>query len=185
MTGSERAVSPGLGKRRLIAWAVMLFTFFVCVFLPEVVSAGWHLTHGNSASFQEWKVPVPWGWRSFTGDDTLIVQRMHRLYFRPKAFSQIMVGALSLPANAPYDYEKQKRSLIDHASREGYQFRGEHRVRIEAKDGYCIAFTTIQNAQRLWITCDIPDLHLSVSFIGNQSYAPALDSIIERIRRAD
>lgn len=182
MTGSACTEGHRLNKRKLAAWAAIVLTILARVFLPEVVSVGWHLIHGNFARFHEWEVPVPWGWRSFTAEDTLIVQRMHRFYFRHNAFSQVMVGVLPVSAQGTYDYEKQKRSLVEHAGKEGYQFIGEHRIRLEVQDGYCISFLTIRSARRMWITCDVPELRLTVDFIGDQTYASTLDSIIERIK---
>jgi hypothetical protein len=172
-------------NRKLAAGIAVFLTLLACVFLPEVVSLAWHLIHGSSARFHQWEVPVPWGWRAFTGEDTLIVQRMHRSYFRPGAFSEVIVGYLPLSVRGSYDYDKQKRSLVEHKGRDGYQLIGEHRVRVDAQEGYCFSFAALSNAQRLWITCAIPNHHLSVGFIGDQGYSYVLDSIIQHITRSD
>jgi len=153
--------------------------------LPEVVSLGWHLTHGNFASFHEWGVPVPWGWTAFTTEDTLVVQRMHRFGFRSGAFSQVMVVPQGFPPNYKFEPEQWQKITIENQLKHGFRFVSSSRIRLDGKDGFCFAFAALQDAQRRRITCDFPDLNLSVGFIGDQSYASTLDSIIKHITKGN
>jgi hypothetical protein len=185
MTDSACVDSQAFSKWKVVARAIIIVGFLALVFLPEVVSVSWHLFHGNFARFHEWEVPVPLGWRAFTGEDTLVVQRLHRFYFRRGAFSEVVVAPLILPPNHTFEYENWKNAIIQTQLKYGYQFTNERTIHLEGHEGYCFVFRVNQNAQRLWITCDVPELHLSVGFIGDQTHASALDSTIQRIRRAD
>lgn len=167
------------GKSAVIAWVAIFLTVLMCVFLPEVTALGWHLSHGNSVTFHEWDVPVPTGWRSFTKDDDLYIQRMHRFYFVDRGFSQVVITTL---VSGISNSQAQKKSLVEHAAGQRYQFLGEHKIRLKSQDGYCLSFATVKNLQRIWITCDVPEVGLSLNFMGDQVYAPTLDFVIERIK---
>ena len=170
------------GKSAVVAWVAIFLTLLICAFLPEVTAIGWHLFHGNSAKFHEWDVPVPTGWRSFTNGDALYIQRMHRFYFHDRAFSQVVITTLRSTPSGISNYQTQKKSLVEHAGEQGYQFLGEHKIRLKSQDGYCLSFATAKNSQRLWITCDVPVVGLSLDFMGDHIYAPVLDLVIDRIK---
>jgi hypothetical protein len=170
-------------KRLVLCTSVILISIAACVFLPEVVSLSWHLTHGNFARFHEWDVPVPWGWSSFTTEDTLIVHRIHRFGFRSRAFSQVTVFPLAFPPNRKFEPEQWQKITIETQFRRGFRFVSMSRIRLDGKDGSCFAFAALEDARRRLITCDFPDLNLSVGFTGDQSYASTLDSVIEHMNR--
>jgi len=177
--------SPKHGKNAQIAWVAIFLTLMICAFLPEVVALGWHLFHGNSAKFHEWDVPVPTGWRSFTKDDDLYILRMHRFYFVDRGLSQVVITTLRSTLSGISNYQTRKKSLVEHAGEQGYQFLGEHKIRLKSQDGYCLSFATAKNSQRLWITCDVPGVGLSLDFMGDHIYAPVLDLVIDRIQSSD
>jgi hypothetical protein len=147
-------------------------------FLPEVVSVYWHVVHGKSARFHEWRVPVPMGWWAFAGEGKLIIQRMNRSVDRD---STVVVG--DLPESGFYDYEKRKRSLIETISKGGYQFVEERKVGVAGGEGYCFVFAPIHNAGhiRIRITCDVPQRRLFIDFSGAAAHAATFDSIIQHI----
>lgn len=147
-------------------------------FLPEVVSAYWHVLYGKSARFREWEVPVPMGWWAFAGEGTLIVQRMNRSVGRD---SEVVVG--DLPESGFYDYERRKGTLIEIISKDGYQFVGERKVRVAGAEGYCFSFSPIHNAGpgRIRITCDVPQRGLFLDFVGAPAHITVFDSIIQHI----
>jgi hypothetical protein len=145
-------------------------------FLPEVVSAYWHIVHGKSARFHEWEVPVPMGWWAFAGEGTLIVQKMNRSVGRDSA---VVVG--DLPESGFYDYEKRKGSLIEIISKDGYRLVEERKVRVAGGEGYCFSFSSIHNAGRIRIACDVPQRRLFLDFTGGPAHAAVFDSIIQHI----
>lgn len=183
MSGSKFRTRLGTRKVKLAAWSAIILTLLACVFLPEVVSLLWHLTHGTSASFQQWQVPVPWGWRAFGTEQMLIVQRMHRFYYRPGAFSQVIIVPLVFPPDFKFNYEKWKALAIDKELRSGHQFVSERRILLSGQEGYCFSFSESQDPQRLSIRCDVPGHELSFGFAGDKTYAPTFDSIIQRVKR--
>jgi hypothetical protein len=170
-------------NKRLVLGTSVILVLTVCIFFPEAVSLRWHLTHGNFVTFHEWDVPIPWGWSSFTTDDTLVVQKMHRFGFRSGAFSQVMVAPLAFPANYKLEPEQWQKITIETQLKRGFRFVSMSRIRLDGKDGSCFSFAALQETERRLITCDFPDLNLSIGFIGDQSYAPTLDSIVKRINR--
>lgn len=178
MTGFAGTEGLGLSKKKLAAGVAIILTLLTCVFLPEVDSLVWHLIHGKIARFHEWEVSVPWGWSAMTNEDTLIVQRMHRFNFRS---SQVVVAPLTFPPT--FEFGRWKRATIQTQLKRGFRFISEHKIRLDNKDGFCFAFAAVQNPQRLWITCDVPELHLSVGFIGHETDASVLDLIIQHITR--
>ena len=155
-----------------------LLTVCGVFFLPEVVSAYWHVLHGKSARFHEWEVPVPMGWWAFPGEGTLIVQKIDRSLNRVSA---VVVG--DLPESGFYDYEKRKAGLIAAISKDGYQFVEERNVMVAGAEGYCFSFSPIHNAgaRRIRITCDVPQRRIFLDFAGASAHAAAFDSIIQHI----
>src|SRR5437879_1443571 len=170
-----------LRRSRLLARSAIIVTILACVFLPEVVSLVWHLVHGKTARFHEWEVPVPWGWRAFSGQGMLIVQRIHRAYYRRGEFSEVIVAPLISPPNHAFEYEKWKPATIRVKLKGGYDFVAEHRIHLGGQEGYGLSFAASQNPDRLRVTCVVPNHRLAIDFIGDPTYAPVFDSITRHI----
>jgi hypothetical protein len=159
----------------LLVCAALLTVCFV-FFLPQVVSVYWHVVHGKSARFHEWEVPVPMGWWAFDGEGTLIVERMNRSVGRDSA---VIVG--DLLESGFYDYQKRKNALVETISKDGYQFVEERKFRVAGGEGYCFSFSATHNAERMRITCDVPQRRLFLDFAGTLANTAVFYSIIQHI----
>jgi hypothetical protein len=163
--------------RYLLLGAALLTVVVVC-FLPEVISTGWHLVHGNSARFHNWEVPVPKGWWAFTAQGSLIVQEIHKSVDRD---SEVIVQDLRLPAGITYNYEKHKTSSVEYMSKEGYRLVEDRKTRLAGEECFCLSFSQINNTERRRITCEVPNHRLFLSFVGDPGDATVFYSIIEHI----
>jgi hypothetical protein len=151
-------------------------------FLGSVVSTAWHLVHGNSARFHQWDVPVPPRWWAFMGNGMLIVQHMRN---SADSHSEIIFGDLPLSVGGTYDYEKQKKSLVQYMSKKGYQFLNESKVRLANEDSYCISFSDPHSTKRIHVTCDVPNYRLLISFAGGGGDAPVFYAVIQNVKRTN
>jgi hypothetical protein len=159
--------------------AVAFLIVAAIFFLPVLVPAGWHLVHGDFARFQLWEVPVPKGWWAFTRKGTLIVQKMEKFSNRD---SQVIINDLPVSTGS-YDYEKEKNSLVQHYSKQGYRFLGERQTRVDGKECFCLSFLDPNDRENIKISCDVPRYRLLIYFEGNSNFAVVFDAIIQEIRR--
>ena len=139
----------------------------------------WHLAHGNSANFHQWKVPVPKEWWAYTRQGTLIVSKMQK---SADLDSHVIVS--DLPDKKSYDEDKFKRSLIEnYISGKEYRFLEERKTRLGDHEGYCLFFPSVSNTERLLVACEIPDYRLSVNFVGDRAYISNFNLILRGITR--
>jgi hypothetical protein len=96
--------------------------------------------------------------------------------------SQVSFGDLAFPTGYVFDYERFKGHMIQSARKDGYEFISEYTINLDGHEGYCL-YLSAKKGERLWITCTVPDQHLSLDFNGERRYVPAFDSLIQGTRR--
>ena len=93
-------------------WTIAI-VIVVLSLLPELVSCGWHLIYGSSASIGQSKVPVPFGWYAISSDDNgLGIGRIPRFSFLPfldDRISHILFFGPSTPPNPRLESSNMKK----------------------------------------------------------------------------
>ena len=181
-TEGAKDKSPGFLRRFLRRKSLCYFLIgaatlsIAClVFLNKVFPYTWHLVHGNSANFHQWRVPVPKEWWAYARQGALIVSNMQK---SADLDSHVLVS--DLPDKRLYDQEQFKRSLIENLiSRKEYRFLEERKIRLGDYEGYCLFFSSTSNAQRLLVNCEIPDSKLSINFDGDRAYISNFNIILQ------
>jgi hypothetical protein len=161
--------------------ALVVLSVANLVFFPEVVSAWWHLRHGSSMRFSDWKVTVPWRWWAFTGGEQLIVQRMGRFY-APGDLADIVLGTLEIHNGQPVKSETLEKSQIAVMSRDGYVLRGRRDWAVNGHAGFCAEFAPAHDSGRIWIDCESPEAGLAVNFQGRESYRANFYDVLSQIK---
>jgi hypothetical protein len=174
--------SNGLLKIFLVCAVLVVGATLFDHFLPEVVSASWHLLHGNSVQLGPWEVPVPWGWRGRTVNDSVDVGRMETRTQDEETVSDVIVGNLNLPVGTAIDSEKWKSASIEESLKHGYRFLSENNLRLDREVGQCLTFASVDHPKRLQIHCIFPTHGLDIQYIGSEAHSSALNSIIEGIK---
>src|SRR5260370_12780535 len=153
--------------------ALLLVAVFVVLsvvgsfLLPELVSTYWHLRNGDSTAFQGWSIPAPKGWRAFTRDGFLMVQKPLRFYDREDAAPGISVEVFR--PGKPVDSEVLRQASIRAISEKGYVFQEERPIQIGTDRGYCLHFTggkDQENIRTSRISCYLSAAHLSLHPFG-------------------
>jgi len=159
---------------------IIVLLVIVLFFQPELVSAYWHARYGNSTTFHEWSVPIPKGWRAFTREDQLIIQKMNRFYDQ-EGPPGIILGIVNT-TNA-VNPESLKESLRRTLSKDGYVFQHDRTILIDTNRGYCLHFVTAIDKHSIRISCEAPTVHLSLDFFGTDSEMQQFYYIVGQMKR--
>jgi len=151
------------------------------VFLPEVVSAGWHIAHGRTVTYRQWKVTVPFEWYAISHGEGMAVERMTRLSWQ-KAPTVEFLPVHFGPAYH-FQYEIYGKSQAQTMSGKGYFLQGQRDIQIAGKPGMCWIFNKYKHDEQLWIACIVPTDLTSADYIGNKAYADEFFSLLEQTQR--
>lgn len=155
-------------KLRIALIATLLV---LAIFLPEVVSAGWHIAHGRTVNYRSWKIVVPFGWYAMSRTEGMSVERMSELPWKnpPVATFLPVHFAKTFPFDKEYGlYAREQASTLKAWD---YVLVGQQDVQIAGKDGRCWTFNNRQNHNDLWIACIVPKDLTSVDFQGSKANA--------------
>jgi hypothetical protein len=176
---TQMSLTRNATARNIVICALLVFcVLLICVFLPEIVSVGWHVFHGNSVKFMVWEVPVPWGWRELKGDKFIVIQRLERWNSPP---SDAVVTTLDLPVGSAIDHEQWKKARIETELKKERHFMSESEVQLDGEKGFCFTFAGTERADRRWIDCSFPIHGLSIGYIGTDAHSQVLNLIIPKI----
>lgn len=165
-------------KFKLFAAAALLL---IAIFLPEVVSAGWHITHGRTVDYRAWKVDVPFEWYAISHGEGMSVERMTRLSWE-KAPEVEFLPVHFGPAYH-FNYDIYGKSQAQTMRGKGYLFQDQRDVQIAGKPGMCWIFNKYKHVDQLWIACIVPKDLTSADYIGNKAYAEEFFSFLTQTQR--
>jgi hypothetical protein len=168
--------------KMLVAGAVVVCSVLVPIFLPEVVSVGWHLFYGKFAKFGVWEFPVPQGWWAIKGKDTLVIQKMARW---DMSDSEIIVLLLNFRPSDTIVREKWENAYTETESKDGYDFSSEREFRLDGETSLCLVFTAKSNAERRRIECAFPIHRLLIEYTGDKANFRDFDSVIQHVRASN
>lgn len=169
---------------RLPALAVIVALAAVAAFLPELVSYGWHWTHGPEAIYGSWRVPVPNGWYAIHHGPSLALVRLPHLPFGSAAPTVIFLP-LGIRKDLPMNLDSWTRAQEEIESRLGYRLAATREIAMAGAEGYCWEFVNRANAPLWWITCLAPAQDLSADFHGPRAFAGEFYSLLPRLHRAE
>lgn len=172
-------------RRSKVALAVIALSLAIAVFLPETVSAIWHVTHGRRAKFPSVSAPVPFGWWAFHGEDSLIIAKMPHSLLGEKQDQYVILQTSALPSSPQTDRDRRKASLSETQRKRGYAFVIENRSKIHGQDCYCYSFRNVNDERLVLTTCDIPGFQISIDFVGEAAQAPVFESILQGLRKTN
>jgi hypothetical protein len=166
-------------KQKIVVAAILLV---LAVFLPELVSAGWHLIYGDSVTFRTWKVEVPFEWYAVRRGEGISVERMIRIPWLRGPVAIFLPVHFTKQFNFQYDLyaEEQQKTL----SGRGYQLEGQRDLKIAGEDARCWTFGLRSHEKEVWIACIAPKDLTSVDFIGSRTYSPGFFSLLQKIQPA-
>lgn len=160
-----------------IAVAVLI----AAIFLPEVVSAAWHVAHGRTANYRAWQVVVPFGWYASRHGEGMSVERMSEIPWEKGPAAEFL--PVHFTKTYPFSYDlfgKEQQSTLRAM---GYLPLAQRDIQIAGQDGRCWTFHSRKSNDQLWIACIVPKDLTSADFIGDKSYANAFFSLLTESRR--
>ncbi len=154
------------------------------VFLPEVVSAGWHIAHGRTVTYRQWKVTVPFEWYAISHGEGMAVERMTRLSWQKAPTVEFLpVHFSNLYSSKYFKYEVYGKAQAQTLRTRGYLLQGQRDIQIAGKPGMCWTFSKYKQNDQLWIACIVPTDLTSADYIGNQVYADEFFSFLTQTQR--
>jgi hypothetical protein len=153
------------------ALAGMLFVLAAVTLLAPV----WHLWHGDSISWQGWKVPVPKGfcvkseqnptmWKFSFGAPFLNSSYGHiSLFHRPAGQSPFEFGR---------DFERFAASVTEVARQDGYRFASTRTLKVGDTTAHCLEFENEVDRSRSLVRCAIEDSLVTIFYEGATRYVP-------------
>jgi len=162
-------------KIKICAAAALLL---VAIFLPEVVSAGWHAVHGRSVYYRGWKVDVPFEWYAVSHGEGMSVERMTRLSWEKPPEAEFL--PVHFTKTYPFSYEVYGKVQAHTLQMRGYLFESQRDMEIAGRRGMCWTFTKWHHVDQLWIACIVPKDLTSADYIGNRAYAPEFFSLLSK-----
>lgn len=163
----------------LIAILVLTCTMLGTFFLPELVSAFWHLRHGKSVTFHGWMIPVPSGWWAYTYEDKLIIQKMTRVYEHIRSPEVII---LPLNSRGIVNDAAFGQQLIRDFSKNGYSLQLKKAFKLAGNTVSCFEFADAAHQRNVRISCWSLDSGLSLDFLGYKHNVPVFYSVVDQIR---
>lgn len=150
-------------------------TFIILVAIP-LLGPCWHLFHGDSISFDGWRVPVP---RGFYVKRVKTKPVMWNMSFGTPYFN-VPYGHISLfraPSEQVFSletgtYGRFKDSLIQQATQGSYQLTSERTLSIAGRPVYCLEFARPAPQPKSLIRCAIDRSDLAIFYEGDSKYAP-------------
>lgn len=161
--------------------AVAAALLLVAVFLPEVVSAGWHITHGRTVDYRAWKVDVPFEWYAISHGEGMSVERMTRLSWEKAP--QVEFLPVHFTKTYPFKYDVYGKSQARTLQGVGYLLQGQRDIQVAGKPGMCWTFNKYKQDDQLWIACIVPKDLTSADYIGNKAYASEFFSFLTQTER--
>lgn len=167
-------------SQRTIAAAASLL--LVAILLPQVVSAGWHLTHGRTVTYRSWQVAVPFGWYATSRGEVMSVERMAEIPWQkhPSIEFQPVHFAKTFPFR--YDLFGKEQALTLRSG--GYLMTGQRDIQVAGKEGRCWSFHDRKNQSELWIACIVPKDLTSADYIGDAAYENDFFSMLSQSKRS-
>jgi len=163
---------------------VSLFSVFafVCV-LPEVFAFISHVFYGSNVQVGNATVPVPYQWIIYKKAGTLVTGRFSIIRFHMVAgafFSHSMLITKSPEGAFPHDKWKEisMKDMFDG----GFIFQRERKLSFASREGYCLEFSAIKDAEHWKIYCEIPPLELHVFFQGQQSFVEQFYGFLQQAK---
>ncbi|HEV2288165.1 MAG TPA: hypothetical protein VGR81_04355 [Candidatus Acidoferrales bacterium] len=156
--------------------------FAVAVFLPEVVSAAWHVAHGETVTFRGWKVNVPFEWFARSQGEDMTVERMTRLSWLPHPVVVFEPSHFTRQYHFQSDVYAKSEALV--MKGKGYLPSGQRTLEIAGADGLCWTFDSSASPNNVWISCIVPKELTSADYSGPKDYAASFFSLLQQIKPA-
>jgi hypothetical protein len=99
----------------------------------------WHVRHGDSTTFAQWRVPIPKGYFE-AGASSFFKLSFGSPFWKAAPWGHISLFHHSQP-HAPGSYDRIEAATIRVAAEEGYQLQARRRVQSTSDDSYCFEFS--------------------------------------------
>jgi len=146
----------------------------------------WHLWHGDSISWQGWKISVPKGfcarsdqnptlWKFAFGAPFLNLSYGHiSLFHRPTG---------QLPFEFGRDFGHFAASVTEVAKQDGYRFASKKTLKVGDTTAHCLEFESEVDSSRALLRCAIEDSLVVIFYEGASRYVPDFLSVLEGMSR--
>lgn len=169
------------GKPRIGVLIVLAILLVSAILLPEVVSAGWHITHGRTVTYRSWKIEVPFGWYAIRRGEGVSVARMSELPWKDGPIANFLPVHFTKTYPFSYDLFGKEQALTLQVR--GYVQFGQRNLQVAGKDGRCWTFHKKKEPTQLWIACIVPKDLTSADYIGNTADADAFFALLTASQR--
>jgi hypothetical protein len=165
-------------KLKIVAAVAALL---LAIFLPQVVSAGWHLMHGRTVDYRSWKVVVPSGWYAMSHGEGMSVERMAELPWQEHPVANFLPVHFAKTYSFQYDVFQKAQDRTMRAM--GYLPLWQRDIQVAGQEGRCWTYNNWKDRKQLWIACIVPKDFTSADYHGTQAYADDFFSLLTQTQR--
>lgn len=165
-------------KKAKIVAAIALVA--IAVFLPEVISAAWHVAHGKTVTFRGWNIDVPFEWYARSQGEEMTVERMTRLSWLPHPVAVFQPVHFTRQYHFESDVYAKEQAIV--MKGKGYAPSGQRNLEIAGADGQCWTFDSMSNSDNVWISCIVPQELTSADYSGPKGYAADFFSLLQQTK---
>jgi len=156
--------------KTLTAGIVLLCILFT-VFLPEVFSVTWHLTHGSRVNHGGISVTVPRGWFAYQTEDVLVIARLGRFdLFKDDMetitivrYDEFVASRLKTEVGA----QRFRNHIVKREHEEGFELQESYTIAVEQHLVVCWEFSS-QEDPKIKIECQAPASAVGIHFMGSR-----------------
>jgi hypothetical protein len=140
----------------------------------------WHVRHGDSTTFAQWRVPIPKGYFE-AGASSFFKHSFGSPIWKAAPWGHISLFHHSQPA--PGSYDRIEAATIRVAAEDGYQLQARRSVQSTSDNSYCFEFSRKSNTSLVAIRCMTDSAELAVYFEGDRRFSNDVYGVVRGLER--
>ena len=169
--------------RRKLSWLALPVVLGLIYSSVVLFAPVWHLFHGDSISYQGWRIPVASAFfakRGSGGPSLIRITIGTLLWDGPSA--DIHFSVFPKAFYFATEYQGFAAGSARAASHLGYQPSAHNEVRIGGATGYCLEFIRPGTKAKSYIQCALEGSKLFILYIGSSEYVSEFYSTLEGMK---
>jgi hypothetical protein len=142
----------------------------------------WHIRHGDSIMFAQWRVPIPKGYFE-AGANSFFKLSFGSPFWKAAPWGHISLSLNPSQPPAPVSYDRIEAATIRVAAEEGYQLQARRRIQSASDNCYCFEFSRQSDTSLVDIRCMTDSAELAVIFDGHRRFSNDVYSVVSGLER--
>jgi len=165
-------------KRAIQVACAFLGGILIVLLVIPLFGPAWHGLHGNSISYQGWRVHIPAGFYVWNSREHPAIWKTTfgtPLFKVPYAHVTLFSGNPEQPFDLKEIRENFSKVVAEEASRRGFRLISSIVVPVSSRNAYCWQFS---KSSKSLVRCAIDGTAVAVFYEGDSRYVPDLFDIL-------